>query len=347
MKIIIVLVISVFLFSCANSDELDGYSPVFLEVVIPSNFPEIRYVLENNPVTEDGFQLGKMLFYEGKLSSNDAIPCAFCHEQAFAFTHHGHTLSHGVNDAVGFRNAQPMQNLAFQSEFMWNGAATHLDFQPVIPLTSELEMGETLEGVIAKLEIEKIYQNAFAKAFEDGEVNSENMLKALSQFMIMMISSNSKYDKYIRDEDDVDFTQIELDGLQTFKTKCATCHATDLFTDQSYRNNGLSVNPKLDDKGRYEIFESLEDIYKFKVPSLRNIEKTFPYMHDGRLTTLEAVLTFYTSGAVDNGNVDASLLREDGSYGITLSDYEQESIIAFLNTLTDNEFLEDDRFSEY
>ena len=230
---------------------------------------------------------------------------------------------------------------------MWDGAATHLDFQPIIPLTSEVEMGETLSNVLSKLSADAYYQKQFPKAFEDGEINSENMLKALSQFMLMMVSSNSKYDKYVRSEDGVVLTEIELDGLNTFQNKCATCHATDLFTDHSYRNNGLSINPKLDDKGRYVIFEDPTDLYKFKVPSLRNIELSLPYMHDGRFSTLEAVLDFYDSGMTDNGNVDEVFTREDGSLGIALSDYEKESIIAFLYTLTDNEFLTDDRFSEY
>ena len=136
-------------------------------------------------------------------------------------------------------------------------------------------------------------------------------------------------------------------GQKIFKNKCSSCHATDLFTDQTYRNNGLSVNPKFNDKGRFDIFENPDDLYKFKVPSLRNIEKTFPYMHDGRFSTLEAVLTFYNEGAVDNGNVDESLRREDDSFGISLTDYEQESIIAFLKTLTDYEFLEDEKFAEF
>ncbi|GAL78042.1 cytochrome c551 peroxidase [Algibacter lectus] len=320
---------------------------MYLNVEQPANFPEMGYNLDNNPVTEAGFELGKSLFYDGKLSANDAIPCAFCHEQAFAFTHHEHTVSHGVNGGIGTRNAQPIQNLAYQSEFMWDGAATHLDFQPIIPLTSEVEMGETLSNVLSKLSADAYYQKQFPKAFEDGEINSENMLKALSQFMLMMVSSNSKYDKYVRSEDGVVLTEIELDGLNTFQNKCATCHATDLFTDHSYRNNGLSINPKLDDKGRYDIFEDPADLYKFKVPSLRNVELSLPYMHDGRFSTLEAVLNFYDSGMTDNGNVDQAFNREDGSLGITLSDYEKESIIAFLYTLTDNEFLTDDRFSEY
>lgn len=339
--------IGISVLSCAKSDTIDGYEAVPIDFSVPSNFPPLQYNLENNPLTEAVFNLGKELFYEGKLSSNNSIPCAFCHEQAFAFTHHGHTLSHGVNGGIGLRNAPPIQNMAYQSEFMWDGAATHLDLQPILPITSELEMGETLSNVIEKLKADSKYQNAFSRAFEDGEINSENMLKALSQFMIVMVSSNSKYDKYVRQEENVQLTQIETDGLSFFENKCATCHATDLFTDQSYRDNGLPINPLLDDKGRFNVFEDPNDLYKFKVPSLRNIEQTNPYMHDGRLSTLEAVLTFYDTGIVDNGNVDPILLKPDGTYGISLNAYEKESIIAFLKTLTDTEFLQDERFSEY
>lgn len=347
MKKLLFLYCVIVLVSCSNDTAVEGYMPVSVEVNIPENFPEMVYNLENNPITEAGFELGRKLFYEGKLSANDAIPCAFCHEQAFAFTHHEHTVSHGLNGGVGKRNAQPMQNLAFQSEFMWDGAAAHLDLQPIIPLTSEVEMGETLSNVIAKLNADAYYQDQFGKAFEDGEINSENMLKALSQFMVMMISSNSKYDKYVRNEDNVVLSDIERDGLNTFNAKCATCHSTDLFTDQSYRNNGLPINPRINDKGRYEVFENPEDLYKFKVPSLRNVEKSNPYMHDGRFLTLAAVLDFYDSGMVDNGNVDPMFVREDGSLGVSLSDYEKESIIAFLKTLTDFEFLNDKRFAEF
>ncbi|WP_308991174.1 cytochrome c peroxidase [Mariniflexile litorale] len=347
MKKILLVIIFVQLIFMSCSKEEGVYVPKPLTFDLPSNFPDITYNLENNPLTEEGFELGKKLFYDGRLSANNSIPCAFCHEQAFAFTHHGHTLSHGVNGGIGLRNAQPIQNLAFQKEFMWDGAATHLDFQPIIPLTSDLEMGETLSNVLEKLKKDSYYKKQFSKAFDDGEINSANMLKALSQFMILMVSSNSKYDKYIRKENNVTLSQKESDGLNTFQNKCASCHTTDLFSDQSYRNNGLSINPKLEDKGRYAVFENSDDLYKFKVPSLRNIEHTYPYMHDGRFATLEAVLDFYDSGAVDNGNVDALLLRADNTYGITLNAYEKESIIAFLKTLTDNEFLNDVRFSEY
>ena len=345
-SILVIVFVNLLFWSCSKDDN-GVYVPTPLELDIPSNFPDLSYNLENNPLTQEGFELGKKLFYDGRLSVNDAIPCAFCHEQAFAFTHHGHTLSHGVDGAIGLRNAQPIQNMGFYKEFMWDGAATHLDLQPIIPITSHLEMGETLANVVEKLKADGYYQKQFNRAFEDNGINASNMLKALSQFMVMMISSNSKYDKYIRQEDNVTFTQIELDGLNTFHNKCASCHATDLFTDQTYRNNGLPINPKLQDKGRFNVFEDMKDLYKFKVPSLRNVEHTFPYMHDGRFATLEAVLDFYDVGLVDNGNVDQSLLRGDNTYGISLSAYEKESIIAFLKTLTDNQFLNDKRFAEF
>tara|TARA_R110002020_G_scaffold17804_5_gene62819 strand:- start:146983 stop:148062 length:1080 start_codon:yes stop_codon:yes gene_type:complete len=346
-KLSLVLLGLVTLFACSNSTETANYVPIPLQLELPTNFPEIAYNLDNNPITDAGFELGKRLFYEGKLSSNGAIACAFCHEQAFAFTHHGHNLSHGVNGGIGLRNAQPIQNLAYQTSFMWDGAASHLDLQPILPITSELEMGETLSNVIVKLQQDSYYQAQFAKAFDGGEVNTENMLKALSQFMLMMISSNSKYDKYVRQEDNVTLTALELDGLNTFQNKCSSCHASDLFTDQTFRNNGLPINPQLNDKGRFNILEDPNDLYKFKVPSLRNVEVSYPYMHDGRFSTLEVVLDFYDSGIVDNGNVDPSLQKADGTYGISLSAYEKESVIAFLKTLTDNQFLEDERFAEF
>lgn len=348
MNKLIILCIAITIWSCSKNTDFDEvYQPIPVTVEVPANFPEMTYNLDNNPVTEDGIALGKKLFFDGRLSANNSIPCAFCHEQAFAFTHHGHTVSHGVDGNVGKRNAQPIQNMAFQREFMWDGASSHLDLQPIIPITSDLEMDETLSNVIQKLQADNEYKQLFRRAFEDGNINSENMLKALSQFMIVMISSNSKYDKYVRQEDNVTLTTIEEDGLNTFTAKCTSCHATDLFTDESYRNNGLPVNPQLNDLGRFDILENPDDLYKFKVPSLRNIEVTYPYMHDGRFSTLEAVLNFYNQGMVDNGNVDPSLLRTDGSYGISLTAYEKTSIIAFLKTLTDYEFLNDERFAEY
>ncbi|SEK80662.1 cytochrome c peroxidase [Aquimarina amphilecti] len=335
--------------SCGSDKE--DYIPIdqnsSLEFTIPSNFPEPTYNVTLNPPTEKGFELGKKLFYDGRLSSDGVISCGFCHIQDFAFTHHTHIVSHGVNGALGTRNAQPLHNLAFMNEFTWDGAAIHLDLQPIIPITAEVEMNESFTGIIKKLEEQPEYVKLFAEAFEDQKINSENLLKALSQFMIMMISSNSKYDKIERNEGSV-FTAEETAGFELFASKCASCHAGTLFTDQSYRNNGLSINPQYNDIGRNRVTGLASDLHKFKVPTLRNIELTFPYMHDGRLKTLKDVLDHYSDGMVDSETIDPLFKNPDRTVmGIPMTEEEKNQIISFLKTLTDDDFVNDNRFSEF
>lgn len=341
--------IFIIFFGTACSSEKDEYVPiesVKLNFVVPENFPEPTYNVSLNPPTEKGFELGKRLFYEGRLASDGVIACGFCHIQDFAFTHHTHIVSHGVGGALGTRNAQPLHNLAFMKEFTWDGAAIHLDMQPIIPITAEVEMNETFAGIIKKLEAQPEYVKLFAEAFEDQKINSENLLKALSQFMIMMISANTKYDKIERNEGSV-FTENEAAGFELFKSKCASCHQGTLFTDQSYRNNGLPIDPQYNDIGRNRVTGLPEDTYKFKVPSLRNIELTFPYMHDGRLKTLDDVLHHYSDGMVDSETLDPIFKNQDGTLGIPMTTQEKQLIIAFLKTLTDDDFLNDKRFSEF
>lgn len=332
----------------ACSKKEDGYMDINpeLELSIPSNFPEIKYDLSRNPPTKLGFELGKKLFYDVRLSSTGFISCGFCHEQAEAFTHHGHQFSHGIDDLEGTRNTPSIQNMAFLDKFAWDGATDQLDLFPIIPITDPVEMGETIPSVMAKIKADGEYQKEFAQAFENGEVNNGNFLKALAQFMVMMISSNSKYDKYVRGEGGGELTKTEMQGLEIFREKCASCHQTDLFTDGSFRNNGLPPIPRLNDIGRAEVTGSKSDEYKFKVPSLRNVGLTAPYMHDGRFGTLEAVLDFYDSGVKDSPTLDP-LLKKGEVLGIRLSDMEKSALIAFLGTLTDNGFIHDKRFAEY
>ena len=164
--------------------------------------------------------------------------------------------------------------------------------------------------------------------------------------MTMMVSSNARFDKYKRNESGGNLTVDELEGYALFNQKCASCHATDIFTDNSFRNNGLTINPQVNDIGRYRVTELEQDKYKFKVPSLRNIEKTAPYMHDGRFYTLEGVLNHYANGVANTQNLDASL-NNNGVLGIPLSASEKNENNSFLKTLTDHQFLTDKRFSEY
>lgn len=331
--------------SCSGDDSAE-YVNVPLSVEVPSNFPVLAYNLSHNPPTEKGFELGKKLFYDGRLSSDGIVSCGFCHMQEYAFTHHGHTVSHGVNNATGTRNAPPIQNLAYQTTFMWDGATNNLDLQALIPLTSTIEMNGNLTSIVTMMQGDAAYRKLFKAAFTDGQVNTENMLKALSQFMVMVTSSNSRFDKYRRGKAGGTLTPDELAGYTLFNAKCASCHATDLMTDNSFRNNGLAVNPLVNDVGRYRSTELASDYYKFKVPSLRNVEKTAPYMHDGRFGTLDAVLEHYNSGVVNSATLDP-LLNTNGTLGIPLTPNEKLQLIAFLKTLTDNQYLTDDRFSEY
>ncbi len=347
MKYLLWIPLLLVLGSCNDDSEyIETEQDERLAVTIPSNFPPMVYDVEENPPTKFGFALGKKLFYDGKLSANGFISCGFCHEQRYSFTHHGHQFSHGIDDLEGTRNTPSIANMAFFSEFAWDGATSHLDLFPIIPITNEVEMGETMSGVLEKLQTDSDYQKAFDAAFEDGGVNHENFLKALAQFMVMMVSYNSKYDKYVRNEDGVTLTEQELQGLSIFNEKCASCHTTDLFSDGSFRNNGLPPNPNIDDLGRALVSGSTEDNYKFKVPSLRNVALTAPYMHDGRFGSLESVLNFYQNGVQDSPTLDPLLKTEEG-LGISLNDTEKLALIAFLNTLTDEEFINDERFAEY
>lgn len=344
-KIYLLFFIIPLFFSCA-SDNDENYVDVPLTFTVPSNFPALAYDITSNPPTEKGFELGKKLFYDGRLSSDGVVSCGFCHIQENAFTHHGHVFSHGVGDNIGTRNTPAIQNLAYQTTFMYDGTASHLDLQPVIPFTSPIEMNGNFTMAIAMMKSDATYQKLFTAAFKDGKVNSENMLKALSQFMLMVTSTNSRFDKFRRQESGGTFTDEELSGYAIFKIKCSSCHATDLMTDNSFRNNGLVINPKLNDVGRYRVTQLAVDYYKFKVPSLRNVEKTAPYMHDGRFGTLEGVLDHYDSGVTDSETLDP-ILKQNDKLGIALTSEEKTKVIAFLKTLTDTQYLTDKRFSEF
>lgn len=309
----------------------------------PSNFPAPKYSFASNPVTKEGFELGRALFYEPKLSRDNTISCGSCHQQFAAFVHAGHTVSHGIDDLLGTRNSQPIMNLAWNEHFFWDGGVHNLDLFTPSPIENPVEMDEKFVNVLNKIRNDSRYPPMFKAAFGTEEVNSVRFMQAMSQFMVCLISADSKYDKYIRNEG-ASLTADELTGMQLFKTHCSSCHKTDLFTDDSFHNNGLYYS--YNDSGRYRITLRTEDIAKFKTPSLRNIEKTAPYMHDGSLKTLEAVLKHYVNGVKPYPTVDSLLINENG-YGIPLNDNEQKQIIAFLKTLTDQNFLTNKRFAEF
>lgn len=320
--------------------------PVPIQLEIPSNFPTPVYDLTANPLTEEGVALGKMLFYDPILSRNNTISCGFCHQQPTGFTHHGHDVSHGVDDKLGRRNSIPIQNLIWYRHFFWDGGVHNLDLVPLNAIGNPVEMDGDPQVIIDKLREQQKYKDQFKEAFGSDEINSTRFLQALSQFMATMVSANAPYDKYIRQEG-FQFTNDQLEGHAIFKQHCSSCHATDLFTDQSFRNNGFSSEGDLiKDRGREEITLNPLDRGKFKVPSLRNVEYTAPYMHNGKLESLQDVLDFYTSGVQLSPTLD-STLHAQGKLGLSLNDDQKRKIIVFLKTLTDEQFLSDRRFSEY
>lgn len=312
--------------------------------VKPANFPEPAYDLKKNPVTKAGFELGRTLFYDATLSRDGSISCGTCHQQSAAFTHHGHDLSHGIDDQLGERNSPPIMNLAWHNTFFWDGGVHDLDLQPIVPLENPVEMDASLKSALEKVSKNAKYAALFEASFGSSEVTTDRMLKALSQFMLLCISANSRYDKYVRKEPGGELNATELAGRQVFQQKCAACHQGELFSDFSFRNNGL-INDFNKDRGRYRITLNDEDDYKFKMPSLRNVANTGPYMHDGRFSTLDEVLTHYTSGIRDMPTLDP-LLKQNGKLGIELSNEEKDQIKAFLKTLSDDTFLRDRKLSE-
>lgn len=304
----------------------------------PTGWPQPEFNFQANPLTVEGVELGRRLFYDGRLSKDGNFPCASCHQQFAAFATFDHNLSHGVENQFSTRNAPGMFNLAWHKEFHWDGGINHLEVQPLAPITALNEMGETMPSVISKISADSSYRLQFKKAFGNETVTTANMMKALAQFMAAMVSANSKYDKVQRGQ--ASFTTKEQLGYDIFKNKCASCHTEPLFTDLSYRNNGLKVDASLDDKGRMRITNLSSDSLKFKVPSLRNIMLTFPYMHDGRFASPLQVLDHYSDGITNSSTLDPSLKN-----GIPLTLAEKFNLMNFFYTLSDSTFIKDERFA--
>ena len=306
----------------------------------PDYFPEPTYTFVNNPITRQGFELGKRLFNDPILSSDNSVACSNCHVKSVAFTDPQHRLSLGVEERPGIRNAPSIVNMAFMPEFFWDGGVNHLDFVAINAIENPLEMNEKLGHVIAKLNDHPDYPALFRKAFSTPDtITSPYFLHALSQFMLLIVSDQSKYDRVIRNQ--ATFTSAEIAGKEVFENKCSTCHPAPLFTTFGYANNGLDT--AFEDLGRGRISESSVDEGKFKIPTLRNIALTSPYMHDGRYQTLDEVLDHYDQHVLPSATLDPFFKQSDPP-GIRLSPDEKEKLKTFLQTLTDYELLKNPIF---
>jgi cytochrome c peroxidase len=302
--------------------------------VQPRHFPAPVYPFKKNPLSTEKVALGRLLFFDPILSADSTISCASCHSPYSGFAHTDHDLSHGIRDLIGTRNAPALFNLAWQPVFMWDGAVNHLDVQALAPISHPKEMAEDIAHIVAKLRARRPYRQRFAEAFGDSSITGERVLKALSQFQLTLVSCQSRYDSVKAGE--ASFTLQEEQGYALFQQHCNACHREPLFSTYGFANNGLPVDTTLNDFGRGKISHLGQDSLLFKIPSLRNLTYTFPYMHDGRFKKLSQVVNHYTSGILDSPRLSREL-REP----IVLTATEKVDLIAFLLTLNDRGFVLD------
>ncbi|WP_299459621.1 cytochrome c peroxidase [uncultured Microscilla sp.] len=325
--------IASFLFITINGCQNQTNLPPFK---FPSHFPSPVYNFDKNPLSNQGVNLGRRLFFDPILSKDSSIACSNCHHALQAFADTGR-FSQGIAQQLTKRNTPGLFNLLWQREFFADGGVRHFELIPLAPLVNRQEMQGDLQELLGRLNKNTSYKQQFSQVFDTDSLQSKHLLYALAQFMGSLISATSRYDQYVQKK--LLLSDIEQQGLIAFKQKCSTCHQVNnqLFTDLSYRNIGL--DSILGDVGRYNITERKEDKGKFKVPSLRNVLLTPPYMHDGRFKTIDEVLTHYTKGVKHTPTLDTGLRNNTGSLGIALSLDERQAIKAFLHTLTDTTFI--------
>ncbi len=326
-------------------------TPYILET---GDFPD-PVIASDNQLTVQGVKLGRMLFYETMLSKDGTMACASCHRQQHAFAD-TNAFSIGVEGLPGKRQAMAVFNMAWNTnEFFWDGRAHLLRDQSILPIQDELEMNETLENVETKLSMNQNYKDQFTRAFGSSEITSYKISLALEQFMNSIVSVESKYDKFLRG--DATLSDSEERGRVLFFAEyneffpatsgadCAHCHSPSNFENDQYMNNGLDSDANMMDMGREMASMNPMDKGKMKVPSLRNIEVTTPYMHDGRFTTLEEVVDHYNSGIQNSPTLDPALANTMNT-GLMLDAQEKADLVAFLKTLTDQTFLTNPEYSD-
>jgi cytochrome c peroxidase len=333
----VIITTSYFTGSCRKDTK--PLTPQTMQQVIPVGFPAPVYQFRDNPLSEQGFQLGRKLFYDGRLSLDGGFPCASCHQQIAGFGTFEHDRSHGYNHSHTLRNAPVLFNLAWQKELHWDGAFKSLYEEAQQPITGHIEMAESFPGIIAKLETDGTYPAMFRNTFGDEAITQDRILKALVQFTGYMTSANSKYDRVKKGIES--FTEEQERGYQLFKTNCASCHTEPMFTDYNFYNIGLPVSTDLNDFGKMLVTNDPQDSLKFKVPTLRNVNISSNYMHDGRFNTLLQCVQHYVSGVQVGPTLDPRLAS-----GIALNDDQQSDVVAFLRTLTDSTFITDPRYSK-
>ncbi|MEE3037595.1 MAG: cytochrome c peroxidase [Bacteroidota bacterium] len=339
-----ILISALFLVACERDMpivEPIEFNPTFITLDVPNGFP-VPSLPADNPLTNEGIELGKKLFHDPILSGNNTMACADCHFQNKAFSDPV-PLSVGIEGVLGEFNASAIINPAWNTSNFWDGRAITLEDQALGPVTSFVELhSPSWEAVTKKLMKSPQYRDLFYRAFKTSEIDSSHVVKAIAQFERTLISADSKFDKFLRYE--AILTPSELRGKEIFNTEkgdCFHCHSFPLFTSNDFHNNGLDTESDMHD-GRFRISGDINDKGKFRSPTLRNIELTAPYMHDGRFATLEEVIDHYNFGGHNSSTIDP-LMKKVG-IGLGLNDQEKEDLINFLKTLTDSSFVNNPNF---
>ena len=324
----------------ANAITDDGSCNFFnttqFTIETPPGFPNMN-IPANNPITVEGVNLGNKLFHDKILSGNGSQACASCHLQSTAFSDPSQ-FSTGIDGFFGNRNASALVNVGWNESLNWDGSALKLEEQAFEPITNPIEMNDTWLNVENKLNSDDEYPTLFKNAFNIDYIDSNHVVMAIAQFERTLISANSKFDRYLKGE--AQLTASELGGYAIFNSEkgdCFHCHGTQMFMDNLFHNNGLDPEP-FSDLGLAKVTGNSIDNGKFKTPTLRNIEVSAPYMHDGRFSTLEEVVEHYNSGGVYSLTIDPLMKKLE--VGLQLTNQEKQDLVAFLKTLTDTDFLD-------
>lgn len=350
----LLLLFSFFIFGLSSWNAAEEIPKTAYVLNYPSYFGNRINTPDDNPITEEGVFLGRRLFYEPLLSANNALSCGSCHMQEKAFTD-GKKLSKGVDGEFSERNAMSLANLLWARKFFWDGRSASLEEQASVPMISPHEMGQSLLVSARKLQETSSYPALFKSVFGDEEVTGKRIVMALAQFERTLISANSRYDKYLQKS--YQLSEQERSGMLLFNTapdpekgirgaNCAHCHGGPKNYLELFHNNGLDRVSA--DPGIQTVTGQKTDHGRFKVPTLRNIALTAPYMHDGRFNTLEGVIDHYSEHIEQSQSLSAFLQHEsnvkDGT-SLKLKPQEKKAILAFLNALTDSTFISNPKFS--
>lgn len=337
-KIIALATVTLFLASCQQSttEPQAQQNPL----VVPAGFPQPVIPLDN-PINSAKIELGRDLFYETRLSFNNTISCSSCHSLTASFSDSGKSVSTGANGQVGTRNAPGLMNVAYDTNFFWDGRASSLEIQAGFPILNPIEMGSDSNAVVVVLNKVQYYRDQFAKAFGEGsQITFTRIRQAIATFERTLISGGSPYDRFVNGDSSALSTSAQR-GLTLFnssRTNCSKCHSGINFTDNAYHSTALTE--VYSDEGREDVTHNPDDNGKFRTPSLRNVTLTPPYMHDGTFLDLLSIINNYNVGGRQTATQDSLV------HPLNLIPSEWNELVDFLKSLTDTNFTKRSDFTK-